>query len=251
MIILLLGARSVCNVDHCDLDYCSGSGCIRCQDGYYLLGTSCYQCQPSCTKCTSSSSCTECQRGWHGTACESKCRGECPVCSSFSQCTECIPGRHGSFCQLYCPFGCVDILCDKDTGHCTLGCRDGFYPHGEDCIECPEHCSRCSDNTGCTACVAGYFGQGCESICPESCLNGQCSKELGYCTEGCIDGYYWEETSCVECPDNCAVCEDANTCTNCKTGYWGPRCQKECPFDCIRCDKLGFCIEGTVTYKLV
>ena len=42
-------------------------------------------------------------------------------------------------------------------------------------------------------------------------------------------------------------CTDENTCTRCKTGYWGLQCENECPLDCVGCDERGYCTAGNVT----
>ena len=233
-----------CDIDHCNLDYCSGEGCLLCANGYYLSGTTCSQCQPSCTKCVNNTICIECIPGRHGTACENECRRECAACGSVSQCTKCIPGRHGSSCHLYCPLSCLDILCDKDSGKCTSGCRHGYYRIGGDCQPCPEHCNRCTDNSECTSCNDGYYGTLCQSNCPHNCKNQKCDKLLGHCMDGCTGGYFLDGLTCSRCPQSCSTCVDLKTCTTCKTGYWGQQCEHECPFDCDVCNELGHCIDG-------
>ena len=187
-------------MDHCDPTYCSGDGCIKCEDGYYLLDTSCHPCQESCIKCTSYSTCTECEKGRHGATCSSECKNECLECSSFSQCSECIRGRYGSYCQNYCPLACIDILCNIESGQCLLGCRQGYYVSGDECVECPETCVRCLNHSHCIDCINGYFGSSCERRCPIGCANQRCEKEMGTCTAGCTTGYYIDNGQCLECP---------------------------------------------------
>lgn len=241
-------SESACYVDNCDLSYCSGDGCIKCKDGYYLSGTSCYQCQSTCTKCLSYSTCTECAKGWHGPTCSSQCKSECLECSSFSQCKECIPGRYGSYCQNYCPLACIDIVCEIDSGNCLLGCRHGYYLSGETCAECPENCVRCFNTSHCSECAVGYFGTYCQSSCSQGCKNNLCAKDTGTCIDGCEPGYFNDGELCLRCPYRCASCNDENTCINCKSGYWGLQCQNDCPTECLSCDTEGRCIEGKVKH---
>ena len=237
-------ADSDCSVISCDPAYCTGRNCIKCEPGNYLSGTSCYPCPHDCTECPGPSTCQECVRGKYGTMCESSCRITCLDCVSDSQCTQCIPGRYGQYCQLNCPLGCIDILCDKDTGKCLEGCRHGYYISGEECRRCPEHCTRCLDSNHCTSCVSGYYGTDCQGVCQSSCQNQLCDKDSGSCIEGCIDGYFFEDNSCVSCPHRCAGCVDRYTCTECKTGYWGNQCDQDCPSNCLRCANGGQCISG-------
>ena len=157
---------------------------------------------------------------------------------------ECIPGRFGSYCQFYCSLGCKDIMCDKVSGECVDGCRHGFYPKEGECASCPEHCNRCSDDLQCTDCASGYYGTYCQNTCHVSCLNKVCHKQLGYCTEGCSNGYFQDGQSCSLCPARCTLCRDKSTCTGCLSGYWGQMCQYECPLDCYVCTVSGQCIYG-------
>ena len=211
---------------------------------------SCYQCPNHCIECISGNTCTRCVRGRYGTQCENTCRDTCLECVSASDCTECIHGRYGQYCQLYCPLGCIDILCDKDSGKCSRGCRPGYYISGEDCSRCPDHCTRCSDSEYCTICDSGYYGTDCQSACPLTCQNQVCDKERGICTEGCKEGYFFNDTVCISCPQKCTGCTNQNSCTECKTGYWGDLCQQECPTSCLRCEGEGQCIIGKYTESL-
>ena len=63
-------------------------------------------------------------------------------------------------------------------------------------------------------------------------------------------GYYLDGSECLDCPQTCVSCTDDNTCTRCKTGYWGMRCENECPLDCVGCDERGYCTAGTCTVTI-
>ena len=235
----------VCNIGHCEPAFCFERGCLMCNDGYFLSGTHCYECAADCTKCSGPSTCSQCLPGRYGPQCEYKCSNLCPDCTSSSHCTECIPGRYGTSCQSLCQLGCKSILCDKETGGCLDGCRKGYYLSGLNCIQCLEQCEYCSDSGHCSVCNLGYYGSSCQLRCPGGCKDQICHKDLGYCTEGCAEGYYFEG-HCKECPDSCLSCTDGNTCIDCKAGYWGSQCQHHCPDSCYRCIDQGHCIDGNV-----
>ena len=195
---ILSEPRPPCYIDNCDVEYCYGSGCTKCEDGYYLYGTNCYQCLSSCVECSSASLCTKCKQGKYGTTCENTCESTCADCISADQCTECIPGRHGSLCQLYCPLGCKDIMCEQTSGMCTEGCRNGYYPSGINCNQCPDQCTYCSNGTYCTACSPGLFGRICNMSCPVGCMDNLCDVATGNCTNGCSSGYHHHRGYCVK-----------------------------------------------------
>ena len=244
-IVFMFSGGTECYINNCKKDYCSDNSCIQCQDGYYLSGTYCYQCKQYCTKCSSSSSCSECVQGRYGYQCDSACSSVCLGCTSSSDCTACIAGRYGSACQSYCPLGCNNILCDKNTGKCTEGCRPGFYALGADCNKCPEACARCFNGSVCSLCRSGYYGTNCHRTCPPGCKDSTCHKETGHCTAAdCIRGFYYNQETCIKCPEKCASCVGVNNCTQCNNGYWGTECKNYCPETCIRCTILGQCIDG-------
>ena len=239
-----------CDISNCDREYCIGTSCIKCQDGFYLSGTHCFDCPSKCTKCSGPSTCTECSKGRYGPECEYTCNSVCTDCVSSSQCTLCIAGRHGSFCQFYCPLGCIDILCEKDSGKCTLGCRHGYYLSHDDCMRCPEHCSKCENEHHCNTCQPGYFGSFCQYHCPESCADQLCNKQSGFCSDGCKDGYFERNLTCQRCPAWCVSCRDEEECYECQAGRWGTRCQNDCPDDCYSCTRQGQCIDGKLFTRL-
>ena len=236
----------ICLIDNCERGYCLDRSCINCIDGFYLSGTHCLQCPSSCKKCSGPTTCTDCVQGRYGSECEYTCINVCKDCTSASHCTQCIPGRHGAFCQLYCSLGCADILCEKESGKCMKGCRGGYYNSQDDCVECPNHCTACSSSDLCTSCSAGYYGRSCQLSCPSSCLDHKCDKRFGNCTEGCRDGYYYNDNNCIECPERCDSCIDESTCIACKEGFWGNQCQDNCPTECRKCTEEGECSKGKV-----
>ena len=237
-------SESQCTVDNCDDDYCIESSCIKCQDGYFLSGQSCINCPDHCITCDGPSVCMQCSPGRYGLLCENMCKNTCLDCVSSTQCTSCIRGHHGLSCEQYCPLGCIDIECEKSSGRCIQGCRHGYYIGNGECAPCPETCTRCTDKNHCSHCVEGHYGTSCQYPCPSFCKNNLCDKEMGFCLEDCIEGYFSGGESCVVCPQNCFICSGPTMCTTCKTGYWGPHCQRECPPECIACTSDGKCLSG-------
>ena len=239
----------MCNIDHCEKPFCYRTSCIKCEDGYFLSGTHCYQCNEHCTKCTSSTSCSECEIGRYGPQCEYTCSSLCTDCVSSSLCTSCIAGRYGLTCQSNCPLGCKNILCNKDAGNCVDGCRRGFYPVGENCNQCPVSCSACLDSSHCSSCKTGFFGSRCQWTCPQGCKNHVCDKDSGKCLTGCTEGYYYIE-DCIRCPIQCKACTSEENCTECKRGYYGQWCQHHCPNGCYSCTTDGQCIDCKNTISI-
>ena len=229
---------------NCDKQFCIESSCIKCQDGYFLSEQSCSNCPAHCIKCDGPSVCTKCTPGRYGSLCENTCQSTCLDCVSSTQCTSCIRGHHGLSCEHYCPLGCIDIECDKASGQCIQGCRHGYFFGDGECTACPDTCTRCTGQSRCSYCVEGYYGTHCQYQCPSFCQNSLCDKISGVCLEDCIDGYFSDSDSCDVCPKNCFSCSEPMACTKCKTGFWGPKCQKDCPSACIACTSDGECLGG-------
>ena len=62
-----------------------------------------------------------------------------------------------------------------------VGCIDGYYGDGNDCLPCPDQCESCVDKTTCTVCKTGYWGLSCQNDCPLQC--SKCTKD-GECIFG-------------------------------------------------------------------
>ncbi|XP_046547581.1 multiple epidermal growth factor-like domains protein 10, partial [Haliotis rubra] len=153
---------------------------------------------------------------------------------------ECADGSFGPGCSSWCYCRNTSEVCDKTTGHCEGGCKDGR--NGTDCQGlcadgrfgpgCSSRCycrntsEVCDKTTGhCEGgCKDGYTGMGCRENCPKGrygsgCMetcghcaggDGNCYEIDGYCTDGCQDN--WSGTVCKECSD-----------------YWfGDQCDREC-----------------------
>ncbi|BFZ20613.1 hypothetical protein BsWGS_23652 [Bradybaena similaris] len=162
--------------------------------------------------------------------CHLSCRCEnpdhCDISSGLCIATNCRRGFFGPPVCRKC--NChLDSLCNRETGQCPFGCKNGW--HGKSCYQriCRDgNCRRsvsngddnCEDGANCTkrACPEGFFGPpACNKTC--YCLYAQ------FCDV--IDG-------------NCAN-------TPCLAGRTGPACQEtECDlmhFGMPRCLDLCFC----------
>ena len=84
----------------------------------------------------------------------------------------------------------MDGYCSKSDGSCQ--CKTGHYG-----LDCNNTCNNCINNsceaiTGfCTkGCIQGFFGRSCQMICPVNCLNHKCDRDSGNCTQGCVRGFH-------------------------------------------------------------
>ncbi|XP_046546229.1 multiple epidermal growth factor-like domains protein 10 isoform X1 [Haliotis rubra] len=166
---------------------------------------------------------------------------------------ECTDGSFGPDCGTWCYCRNTSEVCDKITGYCESGCKDGYTgtgcqepcPHGRYGSGCMETCGHCAggdqnchnvDGTCshgcqeywsgklCKECSDNWFGDQCGREC--RCKNRQevCDKRTGQCHSGCEDG--WTGLDCQ------TPCQDGTYGFNC-TGRCG-RCQDGQP-----CDKIG------------
>ncbi|CAD8151416.1 unnamed protein product [Paramecium pentaurelia] len=186
---------------------------------------------------------------------------------------QCIQGIDiEAYCGIYdfriivstCQDNC--LKCD-DHGNCineinTIskdinGCKDGYYKNGNECLQCIQGCTLCTDMNLCQACQVGYELRFNTCFCsqvkerinyceqtncfhncktcintqesygiwkqyhPKSCLSCDESKNLwlnvNQCS--CLDGYYMESFSCYLCLPTCLKCyQQARTCTACHPG---------------------------------
>ena len=126
-----------------------------------------------------------------------------------------------------------------DPSHCFVQsctkCTEGYFSYNMKCSNCPDECTMCTGSNHCEECVSGRHGSACQFHCSVGCREAVCSKDSGFCTEGCNDGYTMKAGNCLKCPINCAKCSNTDTCTMCEEGFWGPMCQ----YNCIGCGTLG------------
>ncbi|XP_035754278.1 scavenger receptor class F member 2, partial [Egretta garzetta] len=203
-------------------------GC-RCRHGYF--GANCD---------------TKCPRQFWGPDCKEMCschpNGQCEDVTG--QCT-CNPNRWGPKCENVCL--CKHGKCDQKTGKCT--CEPNWWgPQCSSSCYCTVPAGRCLtceagwNGTKCDQpCSPGFYGEGCEKLCPP-CKDGHtCNHINGKCSH-CNPGWIGDrcETKCRNGTygENCAfVCSD---CVNgqchfetgqclCHPGSHGTYCNLTCP----------------------
>lgn len=268
---------------------------LVCDTGYYPKDGKCQPCI-GCAECNVNGDCTacatplvlqdgkcvnvDCKPGEIKTLdgkCEPCSKDHCDLCPNISECITCRPGY---------------IL--SNLNECVLVCEDGYYANGEVCQPCLPNCKKCWNE--CIECTLPYVKSengSCTLICEKGFVNvdGVCVKcdsvqtceichpdDLSICKK-CRDGYikkdddcvidcgsnYWINhqgelgNSCVECPVNCAVCENSDSCVKCDDGYYlkQGQCVKDCEDgwvkkddECIKCtyDRCNQCLASNPAY---
>lgn len=60
---------------------------------------------------------------------------------------------------------------------------------GPNCARCRQSCRSCDSITGvCTQCNGSFYGEYCQHVCTENCLNATCDQRTGSCN-GSKDGF--------------------------------------------------------------
>ncbi|WAR16688.1 TENX-like protein, partial [Mya arenaria] len=237
----------------------------ECRTGYYgfdcesWCGTNCAGyygnvCTKTCSVgCMSTcnqidGSCT-CKAGWAGDRCDTcadiymcneQCRSSCLTCTGDLNCQLCKPGYYGDYCQYICGKGCINDSCDinSESGYCTE-CVSGKY--GLMCEQrCPKMCNTCENETYCRSCNEGYFGESCKKSCPDGCRGNTCRKKDGSCFT-CKPGYFGKNCG-SKCPESCQVCDQYDSCSECKAGYSNTQKQCTCRTDiCVESEGCNSC----------
>ena len=112
---------------------CNATKCLSCANLFYLSGNDCKQCSVGCTKCTSSSYCTQCEayRVLDTTThtCNIPCTHyipNCIYCYDATKCQNCIGGYYvdsSNKCLACTVLNCA--TCAKD-GTCE-SCNQGYH----------------------------------------------------------------------------------------------------------------------------
>lgn len=155
----------------------------------------------------------------------------CALCKPPSNpgpavCTQCVQGKH--------------LLVSGESTQCLDACPDGMGSINNVCFTCADkNCLHCDGNQeSCVDCRKGTSpilnsDTGfviCETICPLGCVCED-PESSSVCT-GCQSGYYEvpvftrlvlrlhkTDMHCKECLENCATCNNGNTCSSCTDGY--------------------------------
>ncbi|EAR91957.3 variant specific surface protein S2, putative (macronuclear) [Tetrahymena thermophila SB210] len=248
---------------------CTSSGCVQCQEGFFLATDVCQQCGQNCN-CDQTSSCKSCQEGYflqstnEGNTCVTcnpsnydpinlqciTCQSNCTTCKSINKCVLCDSGYYL-------------LGISSNTNQCVLCSESGYYADSinNKCIQCDNNCSTCDSTNNCTSCNSGYFLLTISNT--NSCVS--CSGP----------GYYGDTTSklCIKCQNNCQACDSSNSCISCINGYFlltssnsnqcvdcsgpgyygDPSSQKciQCSNYCQTCDSTNSCTSCITGYYLL
>nr|XP_022315010.1 uncharacterized protein LOC111119286 isoform X2 [Crassostrea virginica] len=224
---------------------------VGCKSGWY--GDKCDRQCPSrcassscdryrgCTNCLddgySGPNCYPCSGNTYGRNCSMTCQN-CRYCNHITGCQDCDAGFHDTDCTDTCEQGCKYNSCEKNSGKCEYGCKDGYM--GFNCaVYCRGNCATCTIEGFCLSCVSGKFDMQCENDCPEFCGGDRsCNKNTGNCFE-CSSGRFGP--NCTEvCSNNClqpgACLRNGNCLNGCVDRWIGPRCDMQCSVtNCEKC----------------
>ncbi|XP_046582352.1 multiple epidermal growth factor-like domains protein 10 [Haliotis rubra] len=160
-----------------------------------------------------------------------------------SECRQqhCGKNKWGPDCSKSCPENCLDL---KGVVHCHISTSE--------CLE---------------GCIAGWYGDLCNSNCNVNCISRTCDQENGNCSLGCEVGYVCNitpdkgEAQCevenyfictgktLNCLNhNCTRTQSGKTicASGCVEGFWGTSCRIPCPENCQTCERL---VEKCTTCK--
>jgi hypothetical protein len=172
-----LTANNVCGTCPSNCQNCTALGCSVCNDGYYLLGTSCH---------------LNCGNGYfNGLNAYSQpvCLGCASICSTCINPTICLT--------------CSTGLLFNGGNNCGTSCPFGQYSTGTACLLCNINCATCTTAPAtCTSCgllsgVQSYLYS--DSTCKTTCPGGTYADNVA--------GAYL----CVPCPVGCALCSLSGT----------------------------------------
>lgn len=114
------------------------------------------------------------------------------------------------------------------------------------CENCPVNCKKCSSSTNCITCFDGYSIVNNDCILTSSIEITSPDPEINNNSFTCdTAGLFWEtESSCGNCMNGCAVCDNAETCVQCSKGFFynGTQCIN-CQNNCIICKNLENCLK--------
>ena len=197
-----------------EVDELGCGSCAECGDGECNGLETCETCQLDCGWCEGEGVCCEA----NGT----------PGCEDF-EITVCVCEQDSYCCESEWDNLCANEVDQLGCGLCSE-CGDGECAPLEGCLDCPEDCGDCADDTCCVA----HEGPGCmdeavmECVCdldPYCCTtkwDGQCAMEADDC--GSCDGDCCEPNGTPGCEDEdveSCVCQDDSFCC---TVAWDQAC---------------------------
>ncbi|XP_045183316.2 multiple epidermal growth factor-like domains protein 10 isoform X2 [Mercenaria mercenaria] len=145
-----------------------------------------------------------CIMGLWGRECEKSCDLNCLSCNQTSgDCLKCTDGRYGIRCLENCSINCGRRngvpVCIQNDGQCLNDCskKTSYGTYCEN--ECSKNClnGECHWKTGhcILGCINGFHGKICDMPCSKNCVNNTCNRLGGDCSVGCQPGF--EGTACT------------------------------------------------------
>ncbi|XP_049434017.1 proprotein convertase subtilisin/kexin type 5b isoform X1 [Epinephelus fuscoguttatus] len=204
--------------------------CLKCEDGYYQLGSDCHQSCPDRTYNVNDTMVCD--------PCEDK---QCEVCDEF-QCYWCKEGFYvdDGKCVDHCKKGFFVDEESRDCEPCHRDCRTCGGPRYDDCDSCEDEFvlinGECVKDRQFALCPETHFrnSQGdcelCHSTCKtcsgarkddcNSCHSGHFLTARQTCTPRCPPGTFANKASsqCEDCSKGCVICQDAQQCQHCRNG---------------------------------
>ncbi|XP_067667158.1 multiple epidermal growth factor-like domains protein 11 isoform X2 [Haliotis asinina] len=135
-------------------------------------------------------------------------------------------------------------VCQKTCGLCPEDCRLGYFKDGSSCRRCedgvdvPSVDYRRKCDVPCNH--SNTWGPDCLTPCSKGCRNQTCHRWTGQCLQNCKSGYYGPKCDmhcegCRSCVDKVETCDNEGRCLcGCKRGKRGDKCDQECP-NCETC----------------
>lgn len=242
----------------------NGKCVVNCGDGYFANSLNiCAPCGNNCMSCSNQDSCNLCYKPYfnYRGICISYCPdsfvgvgNECVMCDPESNCKHCCKSDQ-SKCK-ECFEG--DYLYNKK---CIDKCPEKTYIDGRTCKDCLSSCKSCVNGLTCVECINGLNLK--DGVCVFDCgsgytaVNGRCvpctqsnckvcntsidecnlcegeyALMNTFCLQFCLPGTYKLEGKCVNCINNCMVCDNGFTCKECNKDYILSPSKTQCILTC-------------------
>jgi proprotein convertase subtilisin/kexin type 5 len=213
---------------------------------------------PFCTDCVNPAPvCTWCEYGTLMSADGKACMDLPDNCEKYAEkgssrkaeCTKCEENYYQADeggvkeCRK-CNSNCGECSEDVSLGSTCDTCQDGFYNTEENdkkrpCSDCGDNCVECQDSSKCKVCKAQYYLAKPSGKCMECPSMSDCIHcKGGDKCDMCMPAMYWDAsaTKCKDCMDNCADCEDKDTCKECNFNFKTNAGNVEC-ISTINCEE--------------
>lgn len=197
--------RCVCNAGYVDDGY---GGCQICSSfpNAFILNGLCVKCSNNMVYNSKLNIC-ECPLGKtrSGNICISACNND-ELLDSRGNCFTCGLNEVISNGVCVCQAGYTRTSC----GSCTISCTGNTFLFMGRCGSCPLNMNYMAAIGGCI-CPDGYYMDPVSNICAASNFNLPSCQSNAY--------YDTNAQKCLNCPNNCAICNSSNTCASCNKGF--------------------------------